>query len=131
MKRILFIILLLTSLNSNAQNNTEQEKLILGTWKYNIISDRIAEVDTSDLYKPFAGREKKMFFTKIKINKSTAKLSDYKEKLNATWEVENSNELYFFIENNKILKYLIIKLTSDTLELREPNSKISTLVYYK
>ena len=131
MKRIFFIIFLLTSLNSNAQNNTTQEKLILGTWKYNIVSDTIAEVDTTDFYKPFAEREKKMFFTKIKVSKSTAKLSDYKEKLNATWEIKNSNELYFFIENNKILKYLIIKLTNDTLELREPNSKISSLVYNK
>lgn len=131
MKRIFFIIFLLTSLNSNAQNKTEQEKLILGTWKYNIVSDTIAEVDTTDFYKPFAEREIKIFFIKIKVNKSTAKLSDYKEKLNATWEIKNSNELYFFIENNKILKYLIIKLTNDTLELREPNSKISTLVYNK
>jgi hypothetical protein len=131
MKKILFIIFLLTSLNSNAQNSNAQEKLIVGNWKYNIVSDTIAEVDTTDFYKPFAEREKKMFFTKIKVNKSTAKLSDDKEKLNATWEIKNSNELYFFIENNKILKYLIIKLTNDTLELREPNSKISTLVYNK
>jgi hypothetical protein len=131
MKRISFFIFLLTSLCSRAQNNTEQEKFILGTWKYNTVSDGIAEVDTTDFYKPFAEREKKMFLTKIKINKSTAKLSDYKEKLNATWEIKNSNELYFFLENNKILKYLIIKLTTDTLELREPNSKTSTLGYYK
>lgn len=131
MKRILFVIFILTSLNSNAQNNTEQEKLILGTWKYNITSDTIAEVDTTYFHKPFVEREKIMFFSKIKVNKSTAKLSDYQGKLNATWEIKNSNELYFFIENNKILKYVIIKLTNDTLELREPNSKTSTLIYNK
>ncbi|MEL1241190.1 hypothetical protein [Flavobacterium flavipallidum] len=131
MKRIFFIFFLLIFLNSNAQNKTAQEKLFLGTWKYNVVSDTIAEVDTADYHKPFSEREIKMFFTKIKVNKSSAKLYDYEGTLNATWEINNSNELYFSIENNEILKYLIIKLTNNTLELRELNSKISTLVYNK
>ncbi|MBG6063666.1 hypothetical protein IWX83_003482 [Flavobacterium sp. CG_9.1] len=131
MKKVLFFIFLLAFLTSKAQNSTKQEKLIIGTWKYNVAYDTIAEVDTTDFYKPYAEREKKYFFTKIKVKKSTAKLSDYLEKWNVTWEIKNSNELYFFLEDKKIVKYLIIKLTSDTLELREPNSKISTLGYYK
>ncbi|MFV8334547.1 lipocalin family protein [Flavobacterium sp. RSP29] len=131
MKKVLIFIFLLAFLSPKAQNNAKQEKLIRGTWKYNVAYDTIAEVDTTDFYKPYAEREKKMFFTKIKVKKTTAKLSDYLEKWNVTWEIKNSNELYFFLEDKKILKYLIIKLTDNTLELREPNSKVSTLVYYK
>ena len=131
MKKVLIFIFLVVCLTSRAQIKSEQEKLILGTWEYNIFYDTVAEVDTIDFYKPFEEREKKYFFTKIKINKSIAKLSDDTEKWNATWEIKNSNELYFFLENNKILKYIITKLTLDTLELREPNSKISTNGYYR
>jgi hypothetical protein len=131
MKKALIFIFFVGCLTSSAQTKSEQEKLILGTWKYNIFYDTVAEVDTIDFYKPFEEREKKYFFTKIKINKSKAKLYDDPEKLNATWEIKNSNELYFFLENNKILKYIITKLTLDTLELRDSNSKISTNGYYR
>ena len=96
MKKALIFIFFVGCLTSSAQIKSEQEKLILGTWKYNIFYDTVVEVDTIDFYKPFEEREKKYFFTKIKINKSKAKLYDDPEKLNATWEIKNSNELYFF-----------------------------------
>ena len=131
MNKVLIFLFLISFLTLKAQNRNKQEKLILGTWKYNVAYDTIAEVDTTDFYKPYTEREKKMFFTKIWVKKTTAKLSDYTDKWNVTWEIKNSNELYFFLDDKKILKYLIIKLTNNTLELREPNSKVSTLGYYK
>ena len=131
MRKGLILIFLLTFFSSKAQNYAELEKTILGKWKYNIAYDGVAEIDTTDFYKPFEEREKKYFFTEIKIKKNSAKLSDYLEHFNATWAIKNSNELYFFLEDKTILKYIIIKLTAETLELREPNSKISTLGYNK
>jgi hypothetical protein len=131
MRKNLILIFLLAFLSSKSQNNAELEKAILGKWKYNIAYDGVAEIDTADFYKPFEEREKKYFFTEIKIKKNSSKLSDYLEKYNATWAIKNSNELCFFLEDKTILKYIIIKLTADTLELREPKSKISTLRYNK
>ncbi|MGG7035380.1 MAG: hypothetical protein ACI7YS_09335 [Flavobacterium sp.] len=131
MKGIFVFLFLLINLSLKAQNNIDPEKLIIGKWKYNIASDTIAEVDTADFYKPFDEREKKVFLTELKIKKGVAKLTDFPEKLNATWEIRNQNELYFFLENKRILKYIIIKLNVDTLELREPDATISTLGYYK
>jgi hypothetical protein len=131
MKGIFFFLFLLIALSSNAQNNTEREKMIIGKWKYNTASDSPAEVDTADFYKPLNERKIRVFLSELKIKKRTAKLTDFPEKLNATWEIKNKDELYFFLENKKILKYIIIKLNDDTLELREPDATISTLEYFK
>ena len=131
MKGIFVFLFLLINLSSKAQNNIGREKLIIGKWNYNIAYDTIAVVDTADFYKPFHEREKKVFLTELKIKKGTAKLTDFPEKLDATWEIRNQDELYFFLENKRILKYIITKLNADTLELREPDATISTLGYYK
>ena len=131
MKEIFFFLFLLISLSSKAQNNIDREKLIIGKWEYNIAYDTIAVVDTADFYIPFHEREKKVFLTELKMKKKTAKLTDFPDKLNATWEIKNGNELYFYLKNKRVLKYIVTKLTSDTLELRYPDAKISTLGYYK
>jgi type III secretory pathway component EscR len=72
MKKALIFIFLLAALISKAQNNSANEKLILGKWEYNVAYDTIAAIDTADFYKPFEQREKVMFFMEIKIKKSTA-----------------------------------------------------------
>ena len=131
MKGILIFLFLLISISSKAQNNIDREKLIIGKWTYNITYDTIAVVDTAEFYKPFQEREKKVFLTELNIKKGMAKLTDFPEKLNATWEIRNQDELYFLLENKRILKYIITKLNADTLELREPDAKITTLGYYK
>lgn len=131
MKKALIFIFLLAALISKAQNNSANEKLILGKWEYNVAYDTIAAIDTADFYKPFEQREKVMFFMEIKIKKSTATLSEDSEKYNATWQLKNENELYFFLENKKTLKYIITKLTAHTLEFREPGDTVSAFGYYK
>lgn len=122
----IILTLLTCSLNSIAQSNSDFGKLILGKWKYDIAYDTIAVVDTSHFYKE---RPDVTFFTKITIMKDHAILFDSSEKWNATWDIKNQNELYFYLGNSKTLKYIITNLTSRNLELRYPDLKVSTLGY--
>ena len=123
---ILISILILGSFTLKGQTTQEINKMILGKWEYNVAYDTIA---VSNL-----GNENKtnnVFLTDIVIKSKKAKLRSAPEQWNATWEIKNSNELYFYLDNSKVLKYLITKLTSNSLELREFGLDISTLGYKK
>ncbi len=120
---ILISVLILGSLILKGQTNDDVNKMILGKWKYNVAYDTIAVASL--------GNENNIFLTDIVIKRKKAKLHSAPEKWNATWEIKNSNELYFYLDNSKVLKYLITKITSNSLELREFGLDISTLGYKK
>lgn len=128
----LLFLLMNISFCLKAQKKDTQATLLLGKWEYNIAYDTIGVVvDTADFYKPFNEREKKIFLTDFKIKERTARLTDFPEKLNAKWELKGEDELYFYLKDKRILKYIITKLNSDTLELRDPDKKNSSLGYFK
>jgi hypothetical protein len=124
---ILISILILSVFTlKGQQSQKEVNKMILGKWEYNVAYDTIA---VSSL-----GNENKtnnIFLTTIKIKRKKAKLRSGAEQWNATWVIKNSNELYFYLDNEKILKYLITNLSGSSLELREFGLDISTLGYIK
>ncbi len=126
LKYLLTIILLLGVLQIKAQQQLPPEKLILGKWKYDISYDTIAVVDTSHFHGKW---EAPLFFLQISFKKSMALLSDLPEKRKAMWEINNGNELYFYLDDKKVLKYRITKLTKRALELRTEGVPISTLGY--
>ena len=123
---ILISILILGSFTLKGQTTQEINKMILGKWEYNVAYDTIAVANLGN-----ENKTNNIFLSNIQIKKKKAKLRSALEQLNATWEIKNSNELYFYLDNRKVLKYLITKLTSNFLELREFGLDISTLGYKK
>jgi hypothetical protein len=123
---ILISILILGSFTLKGQTIQEINKMILGKWEYNVAYDTIAVARLGN-----ENKTNNIFLTDIQIKRKKAKLRSAPEKWNATWEIKNSNELYFYLDNNKVLKYLITKLTNNSLELREFGLDISTLGYKK
>lgn len=124
---ILISLLILSAFTlKGQQSQNEVNKMVLGKWKYDVSYDTIA---VSSL-----GNENKtnnIFLTTIKIKRKKAKLHRGNEHWNATWDIKNSNELYFYLDNKKVLKYLITKLSGNSMELREFGLDISTLGYIK
>ncbi|CAN5510036.1 hypothetical protein BH11BAC3_BH11BAC3_23630 [soil metagenome] len=123
---ILSAVLILGSFILKGQSNDDVNKMILGKWKYNVAYDTIAIASLGN-----KNNTNNIFLTEIVIKRKKAKLHSTPEKLNATWEIKNTNELYFYFDNSKVLKYLITKITSNSLELREFGLDISTLGYKK
>lgn len=123
---ILISILILGSFTLKGQTTQEINKMILGKWEYNVAYDTIAVASLGN-----ENKTNNIFLTDIQIKRKKAKLSGAPEVWNATWEIKNSKELYFYLDNCKVLKYLIIKLTSNSLELREFGLDISNIGYKK
>ena len=110
-------------------------RTIKGTWNYDIAYDTFAVatinidgtsinmVDTSDAYPTFIHR--------LKIKRKKAVLFDGSKKLKATWDINDSNQITFFIKDGRILRYAITKLTFNSLELRQLKEQGGTLGYRK
>lgn len=123
---ILISVLIFGSFILKGQIKDDVNKMILGKWKYNMAYDTIAVAGLGN-----GNNTNNIFLTHIVIKRKKAKLRSTFELWNATWEIKNSNELYFYLDNSKVLKYLITKLMSNFLELREFGLDISTLGYKK
>ncbi|QIG88523.1 lipocalin family protein [Chryseobacterium sp. POL2] len=124
-KSFLIILNLLIGISSFGQSkHSEYKKMLNGKWEYNVAYDTIA-VAISEMEK-----NDNFFFTDMKINNDNIVIDDSTDKWNGKWEL-NNNELIIKLDNRKILKYYITKLTKNEIELQEFGAKIPSLGYKK
>ena len=106
----------------------DTNRMILGTWNYNTAYDTIAvaainnPVDTLSVY-PFVSR--------LSIKEKDAILFDDSKKLKAKWQINDSNQIIFFLQDGRVLKYTITDITPHSLELKEESGQGSTIGYKK
>jgi hypothetical protein len=68
---------------------------------------------------------------RLKIREKKAVLFDGSKKLKATWDINDSNQITFFIKDGRIFRYAITALTFNSLELKELSDRGGTLGYRK
>lgn len=103
-------------------------KMIIGTWEYDIAYDTIAMAATNTI--PDTASMYPMFLT-LRIKEKEAVLFDISKKTKAAWDVNESSQIRFVLKDGRVLKYAITSLTSNSLELKELSAQGSILGYKK
>lgn len=101
-------------------------KMIIGTWDYDVAYDTIAMASTNTI--PDTASMFPMFMT-LRIKEKGAVLFDISKKTKAAWDVNESSQIRFVLKDGRVLKYAITSLTPQSLELKELSTMGSILGY--
>lgn len=129
LKTIFCIILTALIHASSFSQEPKADRLIIGTWNYDIAYDTIAVAVTNNIIDTSVNHQ--IFISRLKIKKKEAVLFEGQKRLKSTWVINGSNEISFLLNDGRVLKYTITALTPHSLELKELGILGSTLGYKK